>query len=221
MMLTSFSQSMQDYLKAILHASEHGAAQTSDIAQRLGVSPASVSGMIKKLAELRLVDYERHRGVSLTQAGRKVALEVLRHHRLIELYLSEALGYTWDEVHEEAEKLEHHISEDFEDRIAKILGDPKYDPHGDPIPTKDGLLPPNYNHPLSSVAINASVFVRRVSDDRLTLLKHLRDLGIGLNTKLTVVARDQETGTIIIRKHHTRISLPLEDCTQIFVEQSS
>ncbi len=218
MKLASLSQSMQDYLKAILHLEATHSAQTTDIAERLSVRPASVTGMIKKLAELHLVTYERHRGVTLTATGRKIALEVLRHHRLLELYLSEALGYSWEEVHEEAEKLEHHISEDFEDRIAHVLGNPMYDPHGDPIPSKDGILPPLHTHPLSQVAPHTTVTVRRVSDQRRSLLKMLREQGIGLLTKLTVVDRDDVRGTITVRKNKMQCTLRLDDCDHVYVE---
>src|SRR5438105_1463282 len=133
------SDHMQDYIKAICQLGAGGAeVSTSAIAERLDVSPASVTNMLKKLAELRLVRHLPYQGVELTASGRKVALEVIRHHRLLELYLAESLGYSWDQVHAEAEKLEHHISEEFEDRIAASLGNPTLDPHGDPIPTRGG-----------------------------------------------------------------------------------
>ncbi len=214
------TQTIQDYLKAILSLSEGGAALTSDIAARLGVRPASVSSMLKKLAEQHLVVYERHHGVMLTPSGRKIALEVIRHHRLIELYLAEALGYTWDEVHDEAEKLEHHISEDFEDRIAKALGDPKYDPHGDPIPTKDGIVPPMASHPLSDVAEQTTVTVRRVASHNRPLLRQLGDAGIGLGSRLIIVRRNVDDRTITVRKNRARttLTLSLEDCRQVFVD---
>src|SRR6056297_3859017 len=136
------SQSVEDYLKAIykLETDEKGAS-TTRIAESLDVSSASATNMVKRLSEMGLVDYESYKGASLTNSGRKIALEIIRHHRLLELYLLEVMGYSWDEVHEEAEKLEHHISERFEEKIAKLLDNPTHDPHGDPIPTKDGLIP--------------------------------------------------------------------------------
>ena len=140
------SHAVEDYLKAIYELQiEHGKVSTNALADQLKVAPASVTGMLKKLAEdrPRLVNYERHHGVVLTPAGEKIALEVIRHHRLIELYLHQALGYPLDQVDAEAEKLEHVISEDFEDRIAKWLGNPEIDPHGDPIPSKDGKIAPS------------------------------------------------------------------------------
>ena len=140
---THLSEAQEDYLKQIHLLAEGGMVTTQALAGRMGVRPASVTGMLKKLASLGLVDYAPYRGVRLTEAGRAVALEVLRHHRLIETYLAEALGYDWDEVHAEAERLEHHISEAFEARIAEWLGHPERDPHGDPIPTPDLTLPPH------------------------------------------------------------------------------
>ncbi len=217
-MRTKLSQSVQDYLKAILQLGDRELAQTSDLASHLSVSPASVTSMIKKLAAMHLVKHERHRGATLTPAGRKIALEVIRHHRLIELYLAEALGYAWDEVHDEAEKLEHHISENFEDRIAKVLGNPQYDPHGDPIPSKDGVVPPTPTHPLSAVGPNTTVRVRRVSDKRNALLRRLRELHVGLNTRITVVEADEAQGFLVLRRGSKLFTLPVDDCHHVFVE---
>src|SRR5690554_613503 len=157
----SLTSAGEDYLKAIL---ELGGTlvKTQELAGVLNVSPASVTGMLKKLAELRLIDYERYQGASLTTAGRKVALETLRHHRLLETYLAEALGYSWYEVHDEAEKLEHHISEEFEERIAELLGHPEYDPHGDPIPGRDGSLPGSQGRPLTELPTLSLLCVTRV-----------------------------------------------------------
>jgi DtxR family Mn-dependent transcriptional regulator len=127
------TEAVEDYLKAIyLLETGQGSVTTVALAERLEVAAPSATGMLKKLAELKLVKHEPYHGVMLTAAGRKIALEVIRHHRLLGLYLSEALGYSWDKVHAEAEKLEHHISEEFEDKIAALLGNPVTDPHGDP-----------------------------------------------------------------------------------------
>src|SRR5262245_28979263 len=127
------SESIQDYLKTIYELRhENERATTNALAVRLGVAPASVTGMLKKLAEMKLVAYEPYQGAALTPAGEKIALEVIRHHRLIELYLTEAMGYSWDKVHAEADRLEHAISEEFEDKISIMLGNPMVDPHGDP-----------------------------------------------------------------------------------------
>jgi DtxR family Mn-dependent transcriptional regulator len=165
------TESVEDYLKIIFKLQQSTAAGTNDIARALNVSAASVTGMIKRLAENGLVNYAPHKGVTLTEAGEKVALEILRHHRLLELYLAEALGYPIDMVHDEAEKLEHHISEDFEARIAALLGEPTHDPHGDPIPTKNGEMPEVFNRPLAESAVGDQLVVRRVSDENQELLR--------------------------------------------------
>ncbi len=143
-MRTNLTQTIEDYLKSIYELTRSGQrASTNQLALYLGVTPASVSEMIKKLAESQpsLVDYQKHHGVILTQDGERIALEILRHHRLLEMYLHQVLGYGWDEVHDEADRLEHVISEEFEERIAQALGNPQRDPHGDPIPTRDFQLP--------------------------------------------------------------------------------
>lgn len=149
--------SMEDYLRAIyLLQQQHGEVTTSALSEQLGgFKPGSVTGMIKKLAELELVDYTPYQGVRLTAAGQKIALEVIRHHRLLELYLVQALGYSWDEVHEEADALEHYISEKLEARIAAHLGQPTFDPHGDPIPDEDGVLPLR-SAPASPISVRAT-----------------------------------------------------------------
>src|SRR5918912_2318913 len=140
------TQAVEDYLKTIYEIQrEQGKVATTVLAERLGIAPASVTGMVKKLAGLHLVAHEPYQGVVLTEAGEKIALEVIRHHRLIERYLAEALAVPWDKVHEEAEKWEHVLSEDMEDRIDALLGHPTTDPHGAPIPARNGTLPPSAN----------------------------------------------------------------------------
>jgi DtxR family transcriptional regulator, Mn-dependent transcriptional regulator len=186
-MLTS---NTEDYLKAIYELLEDtGRVSTSALADRLGVAPASVTEMVQKLARMQpaLVDYERHRGVALTEAGRKIALEVIRHHRLIELYLAEALGFGWHEVHAEAERLEHVISEEFEDRIAAALGNPVRDPHGDPIPTRDGDVAEPCRRALSAVNAGETVCVARVRDEDPGFLTRLTEIGLVLRAPITVV----------------------------------
>ncbi|MEZ4632605.1 MAG: metal-dependent transcriptional regulator [Deinococcales bacterium] len=165
---------MEDYLKAIHELGEEG-VKTQKLADSLGINPASVTGMLKKLAELKLVSYVPYQGVSLTEAGKRVALEVLRHHRLLETYLAEVLGYAWHEVHEEAERLEHHISEDFEARIAAFLGEPTYDPHGDPIPRSDLSMPQNLGQPLSSFNIGDELCITRITDQKSDFLAFLAE----------------------------------------------
>ena len=215
----NLSQSVEDYVKAIFVCSRGDSASTTDIAERLGVSPASVTGMLKKLKGLKLVEYESYKGVRLTHAGRKVALEIIRHHRLIETYLAQALGYEWDEVHDEAERLEHHISEEFEDRIAAILGDPKYDPHGDPIPTKDGKLPPVSRERLADADVGEAVTVSRVTAHDKPTLRFLRENGIGIGTKLRIAKRDDDAGHITVKRDRTSIELSESLCRTIFIER--
>src|SRR5512141_850021 len=151
-MTKDLSEAIQDYLKAIYELSQNGEpTSTNRIAERLNVRAASVTGMIKRLASMEppLVDYHKHHGVRLTQEGQRVSLQILRKHRLLELFMVQILGYTWDEVHEEAERLEHAISFRFVDRLARLLGEPDFDPHGDPIPGPDLQLPHVKSIPLS------------------------------------------------------------------------
>lgn len=211
----------EDYLKAIYEIEEDfGQVSTSLLAVHLKVAPASVTGMVQKLAKTRprLVNYERHQGVTLTPAGRKIALEVIRHHRLIELYLAEALGYEWDRVDAEAEKLEHVISEEFEDKIANLLGDPKLDPHGDPIPTKAGLVAEACRLPLSEIAVGQTVRVARVRDSDSDFLRYLTELGLTLQTTVTVTERAPFDGPIHVAVGEKTHALGRAVTDKIFVE---
>lgn len=179
---------MEDYLKTIYRLSESGQpATTQAIAERLNVAAPSVTGMIKRLADLRLVDHERYRGVVLTSAGQKAALEIVRHHRLLELYLAEALGYSWDEVHDEAERLEHTISEEFEARIDRALGYPTVDPHGDPIPSAAGAVHELPEDRLIDLPSGECATVARVSDRDAEMLRYLAGLGLFPDTTVCVV----------------------------------
>jgi DtxR family Mn-dependent transcriptional regulator len=187
----TLTRAVQDYLKAVYAlAGEEGRASTNDLAQELGVSPASVTGMIQKLAaqDPALLDYQKHHGVALTKQGLNAALRIIRHHRLIEMFLHEALGFSWDEVHEEAERLEHVISERLEERIAESLGDPTHDPHGDPIPTRDLKIPPSLNIRLSEMRPDQRAVVRRVRDSDPQLLRYLSNLGVTPGAE--ILARD-------------------------------
>jgi DtxR family Mn-dependent transcriptional regulator len=213
------SRSVEDYLKAIYTVGNDDVASTTDVARHLNISAASVTGMLKKLDEMKLVKYERHRGVRLTHAGRLAALEIIRHHRLLELYLHEALGYPWDRVHEEAEKLEHHISEEFEDRIAAALGDPSYDPHGDPIPAKDGRLPRTWTERLSDAVIGETVIVRRVDSSNTRLLRSLFEHGVALGAALRVQERHPRTDAVTVRFKRTSITLDRVSASHIFIER--
>jgi DtxR family transcriptional regulator, Mn-dependent transcriptional regulator len=181
---------IEDYLKAIYQLEqeepEAGSVTGQRIAERLGVASPSVTNMIKRLSELGLVEHERYRGVELSDTGERIALEVVRHHRLLERYLVEALGYGWDEVHDEAERLEHHISEALEARMAAALGDPTVDPHGDPIPHLDGSVAGADTRKLVDLAPGDVAVVRRVSDQDPERLRYLEQLGLrpGANVRL-------------------------------------
>jgi DtxR family Mn-dependent transcriptional regulator len=196
----SISASAQDYAKAVyaLEAHEGAAVSTNDLAERLGVTPGSVSAMVRKLSEVGLVEHQRYHGVRLTAQGRRVALEVLRHHRLIELFLSEELGMSWDRVHAEAEVLEHVLSEDLEQLIAARLGDPTVDPHGDPIPTVEFGIDERTWRSLDELPLGASGRLVRVSDDP-EMLRYLAGLGIALGDRLEVVDRQPFGGPVFVR----------------------
>jgi DtxR family Mn-dependent transcriptional regulator len=214
------SESQEDYLKRIYLLSEQGnSVSTQALADHLNVKPASVTGMIKKLAEVNLLEYERYRGVQLTPAGERVAVEVLRHHRLIELYLSQVLGYSWDEIHEEAERLEHHISEKFEARIAEHLGHPTHDPHGDPIPSAELIFPEGPALvSLASVPASANCVIKRVlaqDKDALTLLSKL-DLVIDRNLQVVELLREG----VRLNMGSERLLVPIALARQILVQIS-
>jgi DtxR family Mn-dependent transcriptional regulator len=180
-MAKQLTVSIQDYLKNIYELTESGEnASTTALASKLKVSAPSVTGMIQKLSTAKppLVEYQKHQGVTLTREGRRAALEVIRHHRLLEAWLVQTLGYSWDEVHEEAERLEHVISEDFERRIAAAMGNPRRDPHGELIPTADLRMPPEVSTPLSSMRPNQKGTVECIKAAETGLLRHLEGLGL-------------------------------------------
>jgi DtxR family transcriptional regulator, Mn-dependent transcriptional regulator len=202
------SASVEDYTKAIYTLEErHGAASTNALAERLGVSAPAVSAMVKKLASLGYVRHSRYRGVRLTPEGRRVALEVLRHHRLLETYLVEELGVPWDSVHAEAEVLEHVLSEGLEARIAAKLGEPTHDPHGDPIPALDGTVVESPTVSLSSLAPRASGRFVRVSDSDPILLRELAERRIVPGDRLEVTSADPFTVRCRNRVHPLSVEL--------------
>ncbi|WP_457628080.1 metal-dependent transcriptional regulator [Oceanithermus sp.] len=209
------SEAQEDYLKQVLLLSEGGPVTTQALAGRMGVRPASVTGMLKKLASLGLVDYAPYRGVTLTEAGRAVALEVLRHHRLIETYLAEALGYDWDEVHAEAERLEHHISEAFEARIAEWLGHPERDPHGDPIPAPDLELPESRGRALSDCSSGRYRLLRVRAQDQDTLALLAR---LGLVPGVAFALVERAPAGARVQASEGRYLLPLELARSLEVE---
>ncbi|MGH3625627.1 MAG: metal-dependent transcriptional regulator [Sciscionella sp.] len=196
-----YSSSAEDYTKVIYGLREHGrnSATTSRIAAKIGVSNSSASEMIRKLAELGLVEHVPYGEVKLTKEGLRIALHTLRRHRLIELYLVTALGYSWDEVHAEAEELEHAVSEMFLDRIAELLGDPTVDPHGDPIPTKDGRILAKQTRVLSELEPGARGTIARVSDADPDLLRYLTECRIGLGEPIEVLRRHPFDGPLVVR----------------------
>ena len=189
-MREQLTHAIEDYLKAIYKLSNSGGrVTTTEIANQLNVTPASVTGMVQRLAsnDPSWVNYQKHRGVSLTPKGEHVALEIIRHHRLIEMFLHEILGYPWEEVHDEAERLEHVISEKFEERIAEVLGNPTHDPHGDPIPTRDLKILPACDTRLSDLRPDQHAVVMRVHDSDPDLLRHLAGLGLKPETKVSIL----------------------------------
>jgi DtxR family Mn-dependent transcriptional regulator len=197
----SVSPNVQDYAKAVyaLQQRQGAAVSTNDLAERLGVTPGSVSGMVRKLSDLGLVEHERYHGVRLTGQGRRVALEVLRHHRLIELFLATELGMSWDRVHDEAEVLEHVLSEDLEQLISKRLGDPTLDPHGDPIPTSTFDIEEPETHSLDQLQAGTAGRFVRVSDSDPAMLRYLSEQGISLGDRVEVSGRQPFGGPVFVR----------------------
>src|SRR2546421_4071783 len=195
------SASVQDYAKAVyaLQARQSQAVSTNELAGRLGVTPGSVSGMVRKLAELELIEHQPYHGVRLTGRGRRVALEVLRHHRLIELFLAEELGMPWDRVHAEAEVLEHGLSEDLEELIAARLGNPTVDPHGDPIPTPTLKIDERETRSLDDIPPGTVGRFVRVSDANPDMLRYLAEQGVSLGERLIVTGHQPFGGPMFIR----------------------
>ena len=189
------TESIEDFLKTVyMLQKQSDRVRTNAIADALNIAAPSAHDFINRCTEANLIDYVSHRGVRLTKAGNKIALEVLRHHRLLELYLVEALGYSWDEVHDEAERLEHHISETLEARIADMLGHPTIDPHGDPIPALDGSVPEQGLRKLEELAIGASGEVRRLLDQSPGNLRYLEGKGLVLGAKVKILKREPYDG---------------------------
>ncbi len=219
------SESVEDYLKAIYQIQEEqqGApAATTTLAARLGVASASVTGMLKRLAsgEPKLVEYERYRGVALTPAGLKTALEIIRHHRLLESYLNRMLGYSWDEVHAEAERLEHVISEEMEERMDAAMGHPLADPHGDPIPDREGRVTVPAYLTLADSPAGQAVEIRRVVDQEPDRLRYLSELGLVLCARIQVESQAPFNGPVNIRRiemPHSSLAIGREMAEKILV----
>lgn len=181
------SQAVEDYLKAIYKLQGSGRVSTNALAERLAVSPASASKMVQRLSKMGFASYESYRGVKLTPPGEKIALEIIRHHRLLETYLKEVMGYAWDKIHDEAEQLEHHISEDFEDKIDALLGYPTNDPHGDPIPTRDGVIVKHDTRPLTRCKAGETFIIRTLVDRDPKVLEYLESRGLLPNAVVQII----------------------------------
>jgi DtxR family Mn-dependent transcriptional regulator len=195
------SSAIEDYAKAIYALERRGgdAVTTNALAERLGVTAGSASGMVKRLGELGLVEHQPYKGVTLTEAGRRLALEVRRHHRLLELYLAESLGVPWDRVHDEAEVLEHVLSEELEELIAAKLGNPTVDPHGDPIPTRELTIDEGTTVSLQSLGDGAKGVFTRVSDSDPEMLRFLAERGISPGDGFEVIDKQPFDGPLLVR----------------------
>jgi DtxR family transcriptional regulator, Mn-dependent transcriptional regulator len=212
------TQAIEDYLKAIYELQETKASvSTSALAAKLEVTPASVTGMLKKLSSLNLVVYQPYRGVNLTEVGEKAAVEIVRHHRLIELFLAEALGVPWDMVHEEAHKIEHVLSEYLEEQMDAALGYPTVDPHGAPIPNRDGMIKPRDSMPLGELKPGETALVVEVNDHSPAFLRQVAEIGIFPQEPITVLDRDPMSGTMIIRVENTEQVIGCEVYNNVFV----
>src|SRR5712691_6391413 len=202
----SLTRSVEDYLKAIYRLSPGGRpASTSEIAHLLELSAPSVSGMVKRLSELGLLEHAPYKGVQLTAEGRRAALRMVRRHRLIEAYLVQFLGYSWDTVHEEAERLEHAVTDKLVDRMAGALGHPSTDPHGDPIPEADGSIHEPVCTPLSEVGVGEMIEIRRVDESQPDRLRYLASLGLRPGVVVTLLDRQPFGGPVTLEaagEHH-------------------
>ena len=214
----AFTRSQEDYLKSLylLGGGEHP-VPTRELAQRLGISSPSVSEMVTRLSSQGLVEHDRYRGQQLTKEGRKVALELVRHHRLLEMFLVQVLGYSWDEVHDEAERLEHVISERMEQRIFELLGRPELDPHGHAIPTLGGKVKASSDRPLSDAREGEKLIVQRVSDDDPSKLRELERRGLVPGARLAIMTASRFEGPIELKVKGRRESVPLGLAKAVFV----
>lgn len=215
------TSTVEDYLKAIRRLQQPtGTATVGGIARELGVTPGTVTTMMRHLSGEGMIEYEPRRGLRLLPEGEKAALQVVRRHRLLELFLVEILGFDWSEVHEEAEKLEHVVSDRLLERIDAMLGNPTHDPHGDPIPNREGVLPESDARPLSEVE-EGTYRIVRVSDADPTLLDWLREKGIGIGGTVELIQRDGVAG-ILGMKHHgdVQIQLGVPAASSVFVEEA-
>ena len=219
----STSQSVQDYLKHIYNLTQNDEpANTNSLAKRMGLKPGSVSEMLARLAEAQppLVKYIKYQGATLTEDGKKAALRVIRRHRLIETFLVTNLGYGWDSIHEEACRLEHVVSDEFEIRIAEAMGHPSYSPHGEPIPTDDLSMPPAYRSTLVGATVGAKARVLQVPDSDGSLLRYLSEIGLVPGSQLVIHARSSFDGnlTLSVSPNPIQITLGPSITSRIFIQ---
>jgi DtxR family Mn-dependent transcriptional regulator len=216
---TVLTEAQEDYLKQILMLEgEVGRVSTQALAERMGVRPASVTEMVRRLAQLGLVEHARYQGARLSDSGRRVALEMVRHHRLLETFLVERLGYSWDQVHDEAERLEHVISERFEARIAEVLGHPSFDPHGSPIPD-DKLVMPRSGHLslLAELPPGTVGVVARLATDETSELAAMDAFGLGLGVEIEIIASDDDS--VDVRRGGEICSIPRRLAQRLWLER--
>lgn len=212
------SRAVEDYLRAIYKLEERGQkVSTSALAEILKVAPASVTKMLKRLATMKFIEHELYYGVGLTPSGKKVALEIVRHHRLIELFLAEIVGVPWDRVHEEAHQLEHALSEYLEDRLAQLLNDPDTDPHGQPIPSKSGEITLRHIQTLDSLSEGTKGVVAEVDDHDGELLRYVAKRGLVPQTKLQLLHRNSERNTLLLDVSGTEVSVNAEVAQHIWI----
>lgn len=215
---------VENYVKTIYQVcAETGsrAASTGVVAKRLGVSPGTVTSMLRTLAESGLADYQAYEGVQLTEAGQRLALLVLRRHRLVELFLVKTLGLTWDEVHEEAEHLEHAVSDALVDRIDDYLGYPDRDPHGDPIPRQDGSFPQVDAEPLAGLKPSTEFVLDRVMEQSPDFLRYLSESGLSIGTRGTIVENHPSAGALIVRTDDGQITLSRDLADKLLIRRNT
>ena len=214
------TQSVEDYIKSIYKLQAGGEkVTTSTLAKHLEIGDGSVTDMIKKLSDKKLIHYTPYHGVRLTEAGKRVALKTLRRHRLWEMFLVRFLGYSWDEIHDEAERLEHITSDELERRLDKALGYPRVDPHGDPIPGANGELHPPAYVSLANAGVGVSGTIVRVSDENPEILRYVEKLGLGLNKKVKVKEKIAFDGSVIIQVGSRELPLSEKLSQAIFVQK--
>lgn len=217
------TEAVEDYLKTIYTLCQEGrdegkGASTQKIAARLGISAPGVTKMLHHLAKHELIEHAPYQGTTLTPLGEKFALELIRHHRLLELYLTKSLGFGWEQVHAEADRLEHHISEGFEASIERLLDFPEFDPHGDPIPTRDGQMPKYITATLAAQADGVPLVVRRVTDENPELLCYLKERRLLPGTPVQIAEREPFGGALVVEVDGSRERISPEAASNVFVE---